>query len=307
MKIKTKHILANFEFMFGVVIILAFAIVAIAAPQIAPPEEGESPYYLPKDGHKGYPLPPNEDHPLGTLPHQYDIFYGIIWGTRMAFLLGLTITLGRTLIGGILGLTSGFFGGFVDAIIMRITDAFMSVPAVAAAAILYALFGEIGQMLKPSDALFSSRNEQIIIVALVTFGWMQYARLLRANVLSEREKEYVQAAISVGAPGRRILLKHLFPNSIRGLLVLIASDIGAMVATVSVFYFIGLIGISPQGFLADWGLMLSASRDWIIGSSTNRFEFWYTYIPPTVTIVLFTVGWSMIGDGLRDSLDPRSQ
>ena len=307
MKIKPKQFLTNFELILGIFIVLAFATTAIAAPWIAPPEEGKSPYYLPRDGYKSQPLPPNENHPLGTLPSQYDIFYGLIWGTRMAFLVGITITLGRTLIGSLLGLVSGYFGGLLDAFIMRITDAFMSISAVAAAAILYALFGEIGQVMKPSDTLFSSRNEQIIIAALVLFGWMQYARLLRANVLSEREKEYVQAATSIGMRKGRLLFKHLLPNSIRGLLVLIASDIGAMVAAVSVFYFIGLIGDSPFGFLADWGLMLSAARDWIIGGYNNRFDFWYTYVPPTVAIVLFTIGWSMIGDGLRDVLDPRSQ
>lgn len=307
MKNKFRHIISNFELVSGILIILAFAVVAIAAPRIAPPTEGESPYYIPRDGYKGIPLPPNEVHLLGTLPRQYDVLYGLIWGTRMAFLVGLSITLGRTLIGGLLGLTSGYFGGFLDAVIMRVTDTFMAIPAVAAAAILYALFGEIGQPMKPSQILLSSKNEQIIIIALVAFGWMQYARLLRANVLSEREKEYVQAAISIGSPRGRILFKHLLPNSIRGLLVLIASDIGAMVATVSVFYFIGLIGESPHGFLADWGLMLSASRDWIVSASNKPFEFWYTYAPASAAIVLFTVGWSMIGDGLRDLLDPRTR
>ena len=307
MKKKFRRAITNFELIFGILIILGFAIIAVAAPQIAPPEEGESPYYLPRDGFKSAPLPPNENHPLGTLPRQYDIFYGIIWGTRIAFLVGLTITLGRTLIGGLLGLASGYFGGFLDALLMRFTDAFMAIPAVAAAAILYALFGEIGQQMKPSQSLLGSRNEQIIIIALVAFGWMQYTRLLRANVISEREKEYVQAAISIGTPKGRILFKHLLPNSIRGLLVLITSDIGAMVATVSVFYFIGLIGESPFGYLADWGLMLSASRDWIVSGSNKPFEYWYTYVPASGAIVLFTVGWSMIGDGLRDLLDPRTQ
>jgi ABC-type dipeptide/oligopeptide/nickel transport system permease subunit len=74
-----------------------------------------------------------------------------------------------------------------------------------------------------------------------------------------------------------------------------------------VFYFIGLIGESPHGFLADWGLMLSASRDWIVSASSRPFEFWYTYLPASAAIVLFTVGWSMIGDGLRDVLDPRAR
>jgi len=153
MTIRFKHIFSNYELIFGILVILAFAGVAIGAPQIAPPIEGESPYYIPKDGYKGVPLPPNQDHPMGTLPRQFDIFYGLIWGTRMAFLVGLTITLGRTLIGGLLGLLSGYFGGLLDNVIMRITDAFMSIPAVAAAAILYAFFGEIGQMLKPTETL----------------------------------------------------------------------------------------------------------------------------------------------------------
>jgi peptide/nickel transport system permease protein len=226
----------------------------------------------------------------------------------MAFLVGLSITFGRTLIGCLLGLFSGYLGGLLDGIVMRITDAFMAIPAVAAGAIIYALFGEIGSSAPPtSKFLLSSKNEQIIIITLVMFGWMQYARLIRANVISEREKEYIQAAISIGTSNRRIVFKHLLPNSIRGLLVLIASDIGAMVALVSVFYFIGLIGDSPYGFLADWGLMLSASRDWIVSASSRPFEFWYTYVPAVSAIVLFTVGWSMIGDGLRDVLDPRSR
>jgi peptide/nickel transport system permease protein len=307
MKKRFKRTITNFELVFGVLIIIAFAVIAVAAPRIAPPEEGESPYYIPKDGFKGVPLPPNEDHPMGTLPRQYDIFYGIVWGTRLAFLIGLTITLGRTLIGGLIGLTSGYFGGFADALLMRITDTFMAIPAVAAAAILYALFGEVGQEAKPSQTMLASKNEQIIIIALIAFGWMQYARLMRANVLSERGKEYVQAATSIGSTRGRILFKHLLPNSIRGLLVLISSDIGAMVATVSVFYFIGLIGESPFGYLADWGLMLSASRDWIVTGSNKPFEFWYTYVPASAAIVVFTIGWSMIGDGLRDLLDPRSR
>ena len=307
MKKKLKRFFSNAELLIGILIILMFALVAIAAPKIAPPEE-ENPYYLPRDGFRGIPEPPDEDHPLGTLPRQYDVFYGIIWGTRMAFLVGVSITLGRTLIGGLLGLLSGYFGGLLDGFVMRVTDAFMAIPAVAAGAIMYALFGEFGSSEPPTSRfLLSSKNEQIIVITLIMFGWMQYARLLRGNIMSERTKEYVQAAISIGSPNKRILFKHLLPNSIRGLFVLVASDIGAMVALVSVFYFIGLIGDSPYGFLADWGLMLSVSRDWIVSGSSKPFEYWYTYAPAISAIILFTVGWSMIGDGLRDLLDPRTR
>ena len=287
------------------------------APVLSPPR-GDFPeltYIIPRDGYKDFPLPPNPDHPLGTLPDQYDIYYGIIWGTRRAFIIGIAITFGRTFIGVILGLISGYYKGFLSGLILRVTDAFMSMPTIAAAALMFALFGELaiphftpgGSISADPTGLLQSENRNVIIItlSLMLFGWMQYARLIRANVISEREKEYVQSAKSIGVPNRRVIFKHILPNGIKGLFVLIASDIGSMVAVVSLFYFIGLIGRYPYGLVADWGQILSVSRDWIVGPPSRPFLYWYTYVPAISVIALFTIAWSMVGDGLRDLFDPR--
>jgi peptide/nickel transport system permease protein len=306
----------NGELIFGFILILIFLGIALAAPIIAPPagDFPDIPYIIPRDGYKDIPQPPNPDHPLGTLPEQYDVFYGLIWGTRRAFLEGVSIALGRTIIGVLLGLISGYYKGMISNLIMRVTDAFMSMPSIAAAALMFALFGEAvipalpggGTRADPTTSfLIESRNLQIIILSLILFGWMQYTRLIHANVISEREKQYVQAAKSIGSTHRRIMFKHILPNGTKGLFVLIASDVGGMVAIVSLFYFIGLIGTSPYGLIADWGQILSVSRDWIVGTPSKPFLYWYTYLPAISAIALFTIGWSMVGDGLRDLLDPR--
>lgn len=281
----------------GGLILLAFGVIAIAAPLLAPPE-GESPYLLPRDGLASLPKPPCPSHPLGTMSGQYDVFYGLVWGTRVAFRIGLSITLGRALIGVLWGLLSGYYGGLLDALLMRITDAFMAFPIVAVAMVMVALFRQ-PLWLEP----MGGRIEQIIILTLVLFGWMPYARLVRGNVLAERHKQYIEAALSVGALNRRILFRHLLPNVTQGLFVLIASDIGAMTVLVAAFSFIGLTGgFNPR---ADWGEMLSIARNWVIGTRGNAFEYWYTYLPASLCIVLFALGWNLVGDGLRDVLDPR--
>ena len=155
--------------------------------------------------------------------------------------------------------------------------------------------------------LLPGREEGVVIITLVVFGWMAYARMVRGNVLAEREKEYMQAATASGVGGRRIMFRHLLPNVTQGLFVLVASDIGAVVVLVATFTFIGLIP-PPYGQMeADWGQMLVASRDWIIGSPANAFEHWYTYLPVSLAVVLFSVGWNLIGDGLGEILDPRQR
>jgi len=280
--------------MLGVLIVLAFAAVAIAAPVIAPPE-GEDPYAMSRDGFRLEPQSPNADHPLGTMESQYDVLYGLVWGSRVAFKIGLAVTLGRALIGIVLGLISGYSGGLLDAAIMRVTDAFMAFPIVPATLLMLTFFG-------PKLGGMTGGVDRIVVLALILFGWMQYARLLRGNVLAEREKQYVEAAVAIGARTPRIILRHVLPNAPQGLFVLVASDIGAMVVLAAVFTFLGLSGYTG---LADWGWMLNVSRNWIIGTPANAFEYWYMYLPPSVAIVLFSIGWSLIGDGLRDVLDPR--
>jgi peptide/nickel transport system permease protein len=239
---------------------------------------------------------------------QNDVFYGLVWGTRLALRLSLLITASRALLGITLGLVSGYFGRWVDAVLMRVTDAFLSFPMMAAVMVTVTLFGH--------DTFTTSRGytypmpngpraQLTITLTLVAFGWMSYARLVRGNVLSEREKEYMEAARSTGIPHGRILFRHLLPNVTHGLPVLIASEIGMIVVWLATFNFIGLIPTSVNTMAADWGQMLAFARNWIVGTPASAFEYWYTYVPVSAAIVLFSIGCNLIGDGLRDAFDPR--
>lgn len=296
------------EINVGILIIAIYLSVALAAPWIAPPES-DFPFLVPRgEGFSRIPQPPSPEHPLGTMPGQHDVLYGLVWGTRTAFIMGFAISVGRMLFGVALGLVSGYVGGLLDALLMRVTDAFMAFPAVAAAAVMFTMFGEQYFFAAPlPNSLLGGQNELIVMATLVVFGWMQYARLMRGNILAEREKAYVQAATTIGASKSRILIRHLFPNALQGLFVLVAADIGAMVALVAAFYFVGLIGNIGSDLIADWGHILSVSRDWIVGTPGNPFEYWYTFLPASLAIVTFTLGWSLIADGLRDVLDPRTR
>jgi peptide/nickel transport system permease protein len=181
---------------------------------------------------------------------------------------------------------------------MLITDSFLAFPVVAAALVMVSVFG--GTFL----AGRSGGEGRVISLSLVLFGWMQYARLIRGNVMVEKEKEHVRAAISIGAPHRRIIFRHILPNATQGLWVMVASDVGVMVTTVAALTFIGLTVSRPS---ADWGMMLKYARNWIIGTPGNAFQYWYTYVPAILAVVVFSIGWNLIGDGLITALDPRQR
>jgi peptide/nickel transport system permease protein len=291
-----KFLRQNIDLVIGLLIVAAFAFVAIAAPKIAPPENPEDPYILPRGSISTSPKPPSEEHPLGLMENQGDILYGLIWGTRGAFIMSLLVTLGRVLIGGMIGVFSGYYGRMLDSILMRITDAFLAFPLMAAVLILLTLFGGGSLGIQTGGA------EQYIIIALTAFGWMGHARLIRGNVLSEKSQEYIQAAITLGANSRRIIFKHILPNTYQGSLVLISSDIGSIVVWMAVFSFLGFSGTQPT---ADWGKMVNNSRNWIVSAPATALKYWYTFIPPSLAIILFSFGWNLIGDGLRNLLDPR--
>ena len=300
------RILSSPSLVAGTVIVLLFAAVALAAPLIAPPGETDSVYWMPRHGYDPVPRPPQPGHPLGLLPEQYDGLYGLVWGTRLAFIIGLGVTAARLLIGVFVGLVSGYAGGWFDALIMRITDGFLAFPIIAAAMVMVALYSrELHMGPNYAYVVTAHGEEKTAIVALLLFGWMSYARLIRGNILSERQREYMEAARAIGARPWRLLRRHLWPNARQGLFVLAASDVGAVVVLAAMFAFVGLLGAPLGNVEADWGQILSLARDWIVGSPANAFEYWYTYIPASLAIVFFSMGWNLVGDGLRDVLDPR--
>ncbi len=272
----------------GVTLILIFAIMAIFAPILAPPPEGHiDPYQIPRDGYSPVPQPPSEEHTFGTTQGQYDIYYGVIWGTRSAFQVGLIVMGAILVIGILLGSIAGYFGGILDEIIMRITDVFLAFPPlILAMAIVVALGPSLNT----------------VIIALIIVSWPVYARLIRGDILATREEDYVEAARGLGASNFRIITRHVLPNSIYSALVMASLDIGAIVLAAAALSFLGLG--APEGY-ADWGQLIQFSRNWIVGTPGNPMAYWYTVIIPGLFILFFVLGWNLLGDAFRDILDPR--
>lgn len=293
----------------GFILIGLFIIVAVAAPLIAPPVTPNDPYKIPRDGFSPNPRPMGAEwnrkqpplpfwwkpimktdkwvHILGVSTGQYDIFYGIIWGTRTAFKTGLIVVAATFLIGIIIGSISAYYGGVVDNIIMRIVDIMMTLPFLLAALILAAvLIPKIGKSLLPA------------MIALITFGWMGYARIIRGDILSIKERDYIMAARVIGVKDSRILFRHIIPNAIFPSLVLASLAIGDVVLT---FAALSFLGIGTEMGYADWGQLLSFARNWITSLNT----YWYIVVWPGLTLVFFVMGWNLVGDALRDVLDPR--
>ena len=278
--------------LLGLVLIVFYVVVALAAPALAPcPLEDPvlsrrcktDSYQIPRYGYFREPSPPSDVHPFGTTSDQYDIYYGVIWGTRTAFRVGLVITAMALLIGLTVGSIAGYYGGWIDESLMRIVEIFQAFPYLLAAITLAAILG---------------RGVVPTMIALTVFGWTGYARLVRSDILSVKQREYVQAARSLGASDARIILRHVLPNSIFPVLVLASLEIGTAVLSFAALSFFGL-GV-PDGF-ADWGQMISNSRNKIF----NLDEYWYIVVFPGMAIVFFSLAWNLIGDTFRDLLDPR--
>lgn len=314
-----KKLIKNTTAVIGLILLLAFVVVAIWAPVFAPvPENARDPYMIPRDGFRAEPSPPSEDHVFGTTEGQYDIKYGIVWGTRTAFRVGVVITLFTTLIGIIIGSVSAFYGGWVDEILMRITEIFQAFPflltAITLTSVLQAVYGrgEVGVMIVSAKVLALLTFGQPIseninpiqlsiltgMMAIIMFGWMTIARVTRGNILAVKNFEYALAARTIGAKNFRILFRHLMPNAIFPVLVIASMNIGSYVLTFAALSFLGL---GAQVGYADWGQMISFARNWI----PSLVNYPYIILYPGTAILLFVLAWNLVGDAVRDILDPR--
>lgn len=271
----------------GTVLVVAFVVIAIFAPLIAPAPIPSEPYQIPRQGFLAEPQPPAHDELMGTTQGQYDIFYGVVWGTRTAFKIGLIVTGLTFIIGGTIGAVSGYLGGWADEIIQRIVEIFLAFPFLLAALTLATILGA-----KIQNGLITG------MIALVAFGWPGYARLIRGDVLAVKNLDYITAARVVGVPDWRILLRHIIPNSFYSLLVVASLDVGTNVLTFAALSFLGL-GTS-EGY-ADWGQLLSYARNWIPTLDAH----WWIVVFPGLALLLFVLAFNLIGDAFRDALDPR--
>jgi peptide/nickel transport system permease protein len=276
--------------MIGLILILILIFVALFAPFIA----SQHPAYVQVSTDQGTTvteerwdinfneslLPPSTEHFFGTDDYGRDIFSMVIYGSQTSFRICIIVVAISTLIGLILGGIAGYFGGIIDETLMRITDVFLAIPYLILAMAVAAALG---------------RSIDHIMEAMIIVWWPTYARLIRGQVLSVREQQFVEAARSVGASNSRILFRHIFPNSFAPLLVEITLDLGAVLLVAAGLSFIGL-GASPG--TAEWGLMISSGR-------IHMFHAWWYVTFPGLAILLVVLGFNLLGDGLRDVTDPK--
>lgn len=270
----------------GSAIVIFFTLIAILAPVLAPPQPGRDPYIMPRYGFSPTPKPPSLELPFGTTEGQYDLYYGVIWGTRTAYRIGILVVAVSMIIGIVIGGLAGYYKGVIDEILMRFTDIILAFPSLILAMALVVAFG---------------RGLDSITLALILVGWPSYARLIRGEFLRITAEDFVEAAKAVGCSDFRIITRHVLPNSLFPLIIMASLDVGSIVLTAAALSFLGLG--APLGY-ADWGQIISLSRNWITGAPGNPFAYWHTYIIPGVFLFLFVVGWNLLGDALRDALDP---
>lgn len=298
----------NWQNLLALAIVALYVFVALAAPRLAPPDDPDNPAPFKiaetagrTPSSRRVPVPPNRDLPLGTAPGGSDVFYSMIWGARPALRFGLIVALTTACLGTLIGAISGYAEGLLNRLVMRITDAFLAFPAIAGVFLFEQMLTPVSSEAPPVmlERVLSALNLDPLMLALILFSWMPYARIINANVARLKQTEYALAARTIGAPHLRIILRHLLPNSIAPAIVMAARDVGGMVVLEAAFTFIGVGGGSP------WGMLLVSGRSWIIGPSGNPLAYWWVFLPATLALILFGIGWNLLGDGLNNALDPR--
>lgn len=278
----------------GISIISFYVILAVFAPILARSPagnftQGGDEMMMWKDGYSQNPAHPSILHPFGTTSGQWDLFYGCIWGTRSAFRIGVYVIVLALAIGLSVGIVAGYYGGIIDEIMMRFTDIILAFPGL----ILAMAFVVI---LTPGIARLDA-----VLLSLILVGWPGYTRVIRGEIMRVKTEDYVEAAKAVGCSDFRIILRHIFPNAVYPILVIASLDIGSVVLTSAALSFLGLG--APLGY-SDWGQIISFSRNYIYSNPRDPLEFWFTWALPGLFIFFFVLGWNLLGDAMRDVLDP---
>ncbi|MCE5193084.1 ABC transporter permease [bacterium] len=232
------------------------------------------------EGIEGMFNAPSKAHPLGTDDYGRDVLARMFFGGRISLFIGFVSAISSTMIGAIVGLVAGYYGGWVDNLLMRFTDAMLSMPTFP---LLIALSSVIG------------KGVSQIILVIIVFGWMQDARLVRGMALSLKEQEYVEAARAIGASANRIMWRHLFPNTLAVLIVSTTIGIGSAIIYEASISF---LGFGVQAPFASWGNMLQNAQQFIWKAPR-------LIIYPGLAIFMTVLGFNFFGDGLRDAIDPK--
>lgn len=259
--------------MLGLIIIVLMMLLAVAAPVVAPYD------YMEQDYSSIY-ASPSEEHLLGTDRLGRDILSRLIFGARQSLRIGVLSVAIAAVLGTIMGSIAGFYGGRIDNFLMRFLDIYQSIPGMLLSIALAASLGP-------------GINNAILAIGISTIP--AYARIIRASILTVREKEYIEAAIAINASDARIIVKHVLPNAIAPLIVEITMNIGNSILAAATLSFIGL-GAQPPA--PEWGAMLCEGRNYMR-------DYGYLVIYPGICIMASVLSFNLLGDGLRDALDPR--
>ncbi|MFQ5460781.1 MAG: ABC transporter permease [Anaerolineae bacterium] len=262
----------------GLTIIGGFLAAALMAPVLAPEHPGPNGIWSTDLG--AVRVPPSAAHFLGTDTVGRDQYSRMLYGARVSLAIGVLSVSMAIVVGTLLGALAGFFGAWPDMIIMRLVDIMLAFPSILLALAIVALIGQ-GLM------------NVMIAVGLISVP--SYARIVRASVIGERAKDYVEASRALGAGRGRLLFRHVLPNSLSPLIVAASLGIGTAILDAAG---LGFLGLGAQPPLAEWGLMLSQYRQ-------SLFTEWWLVAFPGIAIMLTVLGFNLLGDGLRDVLDPR--
>jgi peptide/nickel transport system permease protein len=277
----TRNVVSNPTTVAGIIMIVAMLSMALLAPLITEPNTPDA-YQMPRDWSALNVPPGSPGHPLGTTNTGGDVYYGIVWGARTSLRLSIIVVAITAAVGVTVGSIAGFRGGRFDEILMRIVDVFLSIPELIFALAIAAVLGP------------SFRN---IILALAVVFWVKYARIMRAQVIHVKQNEYVDAARVIGDSRLRIYFKDVFPNSITPVMVQATLDMGHIVLVGATLSFIGL----AEAGLAEWGVLVSEGQ---VGISAGR---WWASTFPGLMVFIWALAFNLVGDGLRDVLDPRTE
>ncbi len=273
-----KKFIHNKKAMLGLAIVTILVLAVVFIPLFADLD----PYTT--DRAAGFNKPPSDAHILGTDDVGRDLFARLLYGGRISLFVGITSTIISVLIGIPLGLIAGYFRGTAESIIKRTADAFMSFPCMVLILVLVAVFG-------PSILT--------VTVVIGVLGWTAIAKLIYGNVLSIREREYIQAARAVGVSTKKILFSEVLPNAIPPVWANISFRVAGAILTESSLSFLGMGVQTPQ---ASWGNIIFAAQNLLV--LTARPWVW---LPPGICIILVVIGFNFIGEGVRDALDPKTK
>ena len=227
---------------------------------------------------------PTWDRPFGYTRAGCDMWASLVWGTGKSVILAILVTLGTTVLGVLLGTAAGYFGGKTDSVISRVTDIFFGLPFILGALVFLALFPE--------------RNVWTLTLVFVVFGWTSLTRVMRGSVLATKQKDFVDAARALGASDLFIIRKHVIANSIAPVIVLATIALGTYISAEATLTF---LGVGYQRPTASWGLLVAD------GQTLALAGFWHLLVYPCAFIVITVLAFILLGDVLRDALDPRNR